>query len=205
MQKIPSVFKRDYEGTRLMYDEVVPGCEWVLAGEGVATVKWDGTCCRTRNGQLWQRYDRKPTREARRRGKPYVSVDDFKPAPEGWEAAEDKPNLHTGHWPGWVPVGEGPEDQHHRAALARWGPGADGTYELVGPKVQGNPHGLRVLHLMPHGDKVIGEPPGERTFEGIRAKVERVRKAEGLVYHHPDGRMAKVKRKDFGFAWPEVP
>jgi hypothetical protein len=37
MKKIPSLFKRDYEGTRLVYDKIVPGTEWVPAGEGVAT------------------------------------------------------------------------------------------------------------------------------------------------------------------------
>ena len=25
---------------------------------------------------------------------------------------------------------------------------------------------------------------------------------EGLVWHHPDGRMAKIKRRDFGLSWP---
>lgn len=43
MKKIKSVFKRDYEGNRQVYDEVTPGCEWVLAGEGVATEKYDGS------------------------------------------------------------------------------------------------------------------------------------------------------------------
>jgi hypothetical protein len=45
MRKIVSLFKRDYEGTRLVHDEAVPGAEWVLAGEGTATRKFDGTCC----------------------------------------------------------------------------------------------------------------------------------------------------------------
>ena len=26
---------------------------------------------------------------------------------------------------------------------------------------------------------------------------------EGIVWHHPDGRMVKIKRKDFGFKWPD--
>ena len=59
MKKIPSLFKRDYEGARFVYDEVVPGCEWVLDGEGVATVKYDGTSCMVRDGVLYKRYDYK--------------------------------------------------------------------------------------------------------------------------------------------------
>ena len=201
MKKIPSVFKRDYEGTRQVFDEVVPGCEWVLAGEGRATAKWDGTSCLVKQGQLWRRYDRKPTKQAKRAGKPY-SPSDLKPAPDGWVAAMKEHDPNTGHWTGWVPVGDGPGDAHHRAGFARWKPMADGTYELTGPKVQGNPHGLQVLHLMPHGEKVLGEQPGPRTFASVRVLVERNIHTEGVVFHHPDGRMAKMKRRDFGFPWP---
>ena len=43
MKKIISLFQRNYEGDRLVRDELVPGAEWVAAGEGVATRKWDGT------------------------------------------------------------------------------------------------------------------------------------------------------------------
>ena len=47
MKKIPTLFKRTYDGPRIkgITDEVAPGLEWVLAGEGLATVKIDGTCC----------------------------------------------------------------------------------------------------------------------------------------------------------------
>jgi hypothetical protein len=24
---------------------------------------------------------------------------------------------------------------------------------------------------------------------------------EGIVWHHPDGRMVKIKKKDFGYKW----
>jgi len=37
MKKIPSLFQRNYDGDRLVRDEVVPGAEWVMAGEGTAT------------------------------------------------------------------------------------------------------------------------------------------------------------------------
>ena len=43
MQKVISLFKRDYEGNRQIYNELVEGAEWVVAGEGVATEKIDGT------------------------------------------------------------------------------------------------------------------------------------------------------------------
>ena len=32
MKKIPSLFCRNYDGDRLVRDEIVPGSEWVAAG-----------------------------------------------------------------------------------------------------------------------------------------------------------------------------
>ena len=44
MQKITSLFQRDWEGdSSRVLDIVSPGAEWVIEGEGVATRKWDGT------------------------------------------------------------------------------------------------------------------------------------------------------------------
>lgn len=193
MKKIISVWKRDYEDTRLIYDEVVEGAEWVLAGEGIATVKFDGTACQVQDGQLWKRYDRKRNKK----------TGEHKPAPEGWEPCEDEPNEQTGHWPGWLVIGPGPEDKWHREAWER--ETADtvlepGTYELVGPKVQGNPYNLMGHELWRHGMTTFPEEVG-RSFDEIRTALE-IGCIEGMVWYHPDGRMAKIKRRDFGFPWP---
>lgn len=188
MKKIISLFKRDYEGTRLVCDEIVPGAEWVVAGEGVATIKWDGTACMVRDGVLYKRYDRR------------MKTGKYKSAPEGWEAAQDA-DFKTRYWPGWVPVGDGPEDKWHREAFERDSDWENGTYELLGPKVQGNPYLLAHHTLFMHGcvsDK-IGQFP--RTFDGLRQWLAE-HDSEGIVWHHPDGRMVKIKRKDFGLAWP---
>lgn len=204
MKKIISLFKRDYDGDRLVYDEIVSGAEWVARGEGIATVKYDGTCCMVRDGKLYKRYDRKLTKQAMRKKKsghngPW-KTEDFKPAPDEWEAAEQEPNQHTGHWPGWVPVGDGPDDKWHAEAwsncdvLVR-----DGTYELVGPKIQGNPYRLSKHILWRHGQAVYD--PAPTSFSEIRDLLSK-REVEGIVWHHPDGRMVKIKRRDFGLPWP---
>jgi len=185
MQKIISLFQRNYDGDRLVRDEVVPGAEWVLAGEGVATIKYDGTCCLVRDGKLYKRYDAKAGKQP----------------PANFEPAQD-PDPVTGHWPGWVPVGDGPEDQWHREAwLLRYGKFADGTYELIGPKVQGNPYHQVQHSLARHGAATAGLENVPRDFTGLRAFFERER-IEGIVWHHPDGRMVKIKRRDFGLPWP---
>ena len=178
MQKIISLFQRNYDGDRLVRDEVVPGAEWVLAGEGVATRKFDGTCCLVRDGKLYKRFDAKHGKQP----------------PTNFEPAQD-PDPISGHWPGWVPVGDGPEDKHHRAAFALDADLADGTYELVGPKVQGNPDEFAEHELVPHGAWEL--PSAPRDFAGLREYL-RTANVEGIVWHHPDGRMVKIKAKDFG-------
>ena len=182
MQKIPSLFKRDYEGNRLVYNEVVQGCEWVLQGQGVATLKIDGTSCLIQDGKLYKRYDAKGGKQP----------------PAGFVAAQD-PDAVTGHWPGWLPVGDGAEDRWHREAFENMGGLPDGTYELVGPKVQGNPHQLARHELWKHGEQVIEDAP--RTFDDLKIWLEN-HLVEEIVWHHPDGRMCKLKRRDFGFKWP---
>lgn len=187
MQKIPTLFVRDPDNMKRVMNAVTPGCEWVLAGEGRATVKWDGTACLWKDGRLWKRYELRPGKAA-----PCAFVPEGEPGP-------------TGKQPGWVPVGDGPEDQWHREAAqcleATEGWTIAQTYELIGPKVQGNPHGLPSHQLLRHGaTPFVG--PFVLDFDGIATGLEESPDSEGIVWHHPDGRMAKVKRKDFGLQWP---
>ena len=185
MKKIISLFQRNYETDKLVRDEIVPGAEWVAQGEGVATRKYDGTCCLIRDGKLYKRYDAKQG----------------KTPPPNFEPAQDYDPV-TGHMPGWIPVGDGPEDRWHREAFDNltcyqlFEPKDNGTYELVGPKVNGNPEGFEKHQLVPHG--YCQYPAAPRSFAGLKEFFEVNNFIEGLVWHHPDGRMVKIKAKDFG-------
>lgn len=187
MKKIPTLFKRDFtQRSHPITEELNPACEWVARGEGVPTVKMDGTCCLIRDGKLYKR------RELKGGDVP----------PPGFELAYR--DEETGKSFGWVPVSEtAPEDRWHREAHAAspWNP--DGTYELVGPKVAGNPHRFVVHVLLSHDTDsrcIVGDaPPSD--FHGIRDWLSS-HNMEGVVWHHKDGRMAKIKRRDFGFPWP---
>ena len=179
MKKIPTLFERDWTGDRSRVIPVVnPACAWVMAGEGVATRKIDGTCCLIRDGRLHKRFETKNN-----------------PPPDFEEVAFD---TETGKRFGWRPVGEGPEDRWHREALAACPGLPDGTYELIGPKVQGNPEASDTHTLVRHSTEALAfaDPP-PRNFEGLRAWLTE-RDVEGIVFHHPDGRMAKIKGRDFG-------
>lgn len=177
MKKIISLFQRNYDGDRLVRNEVVPGAEWVVNGEGIATRKIDGTSCLVRDGKLYKRYDAKQG----------------KTPPDGFEPAQPSPDKNTGHWPGWLLVGDGPEDARHREAQI---PEQDGTYELCGPKVQNNYEGYEKHVLVKHGSEIINDCP--RDYEGLKQYLSDGN-IEGIVWHHPDGRMVKIKGKDFGF------
>ncbi|MFM9500934.1 hypothetical protein ACKI1Q_46130, partial [Streptomyces galilaeus] len=73
-----------------------------------------------------------------------------------------------------------------------------GTYELVGPKIGtrggANPENLSVHDLKYHGADLIDVEP---TFDAIFEYLS-THDVEGIVWHHPDGRMAKIKGTDFG-------
>ncbi len=182
MKKIISLYQRNYETDRLVRDEVVPGAEWVLAGEGTATRKWDGTACMVRGGRLYKRYDVKRGRQQ----------------PPNFEPAQE-PDPVTGHWPGWIPVTDGPDDKWFRDGLAHDPALPDGTYELVGPKVQGNPERVARHLLVPHGADILQDAP--RNFDAMPSYFQ-AHNIEGIVWHHPDGRMVKIKAKDFGLKRP---
>lgn len=177
MKKIPTMFERDWAGDKSrVVDQVHPGCEWVAAGEGVATRKLDGTSCMMREGKMLKRREVRPG--------------DI--APSGFEISGY--DEETGKTVGWTPVGDGPEDKWHRAAHSATLP--DGTYELVGPKIQGNPEKYGEHSLVSHDDtKKYNDAP--RDFNGLKDWLS-TRDIEGIVFHHPDGRMAKIKKRDFG-------
>ncbi len=185
MQKIISLFQRNYDGDRLVRNEITPGAEWVIAGEGIATRKWDGTCCKIENGVLYKRYDAKKG----------------KTPPAGFIPAQD-PDPVTGHWPGWVRTSPfNKEDAWHAEAMANMQdqyPLPDGTYELVGPKINGNKEGFEEHILLKHADSIITGAP--ITFDGLKVWLAEF-DIEGIVWHHPDGRMVKIKKKDFGYKW----
>lgn len=178
MKKIPTIFLRDMsKQPALVTRDWHADCGWVLNGEGVATRKYDGTCCMVRSGRLYKR------RELRR--------GDALPTDFESIGADET----TGKTVGWVPVGDGPEDKWH---LAAFNGEADGTYELVGPKIQGNKDKIEKLALLPHGAIQYEVVP--RDFDGLKGWLA-THDIEGIVWHHPDGRMAKIKRRDFGLKW----
>lgn len=199
MKKIPTLFLRGED--HLVTPEVNLEAQWVIDGEGVATRKWDGTACMVEDGQLFKRYTWKVPDEKEAKFPPAGFIQTGEYIPE------------RGKVEGWLPVGEGKEDKWHRQAaftvLASGnkqdeiiiGPPEDGTYELLGPKVQGNPEEIDQHILIRHGDPDL-HPQPPRDWVGLHSYFFGLAligiSIEGIVWHHEDGRMVKIKGKDFG-------
>jgi hypothetical protein len=198
VKKIPTLFQRDPENRSRVTSEVTPGCEWVLAGEGVATRKWDGTCTLLDEcGRWWARREVKPGKET----------------PPNFVAVDHDPV--TGKLQGWEPISQSAFSKFHAEALDLQATEElrPGTYELVGPKINGNPDGFGSHHLIRHGHASVTEDvltitsPPPRDHEGLGLWLWS-RHWEGLVFHrepgNPDTEMVKIKRRDYfpGQTWP---
>ena len=87
MKKIPTLFEREYKDHKVIGIKpvVTDGMEWVLNGEGEATIKMDGSCCAIIDGVFYKRYDAKKGKQP-----PLGAI----PCCE--------PDAITGHWPHWI-------------------------------------------------------------------------------------------------------
>jgi len=183
MEKIPTVFERD-EHFKVI-DKVRTECLWVIAGEGLPTEKLDGTNIRLtiRSGHLVRVEKRRnPSAKQKHQGIIdgwYADADEFSP--------EDRWIIEAARG---TDVSDWPDGEHPSEAL--------------GPNIQGNPLGLEKHLCLPFNMRapVFGEVP--RTYSGLQAWLENAQSlyspghlAEGIVFHHPDGRRAKIKRRDF--------
>lgn len=178
MQKIPTLFRRNPDDLRRLLQEVHPDCRWVLDGEGGPTRKYDGTCTMLdSDGRWWARRE----------------VKKGKAVPQEFQEVDFDPE--TGKAVGWEPIDQSPFVKAWQDAMqnAETGQPTPGTYELCGPKVNGNPEGFPQHVLIRHGVFKLDTP---RDYAELESWLK-AHDYEGIVWHHPDGRMAKIKKRDF--------
>lgn len=107
------------------------------------------------------------------------------------------PDEITGHWPHWVKCDRNNKtDKYHFEAYDRELNLIDGTYELIGPKINGNRENYSYHVLIKHGVEVYYVHP---SFEQLKRFLE-ISDIEGIVFHATDlsGRMCKIRKSDFG-------
>ena len=195
MRKMSTLFKVEYieKGTSgSISDEVRVENSWVFTEPNSVkiTVKFDGTACAIIKGVLHKRYDAKHGKQA----------------PVGAIPCGDADPI-SGHHPHWVVVDAGKSENKYfleamrgfmegrmRSDLAR---GLhDGTFELCGERVGINAEQIKGHVLIRHGSVLA--KLDDMSFSGIRDYLE-THDVEGIVFHHDDGRMCKIRKTDFGF------
>lgn len=196
MDKIPTLYVRDPDNMARVLPEPHPDCLWVFDCEGVPRRKWDGVCVRLGGATgdasgdgWWARRDVKPG----------------KTAPPNFEHVAHDPVTGKDH--GWEPLEQTGWEKYVSEAVVNWVPGhylGPGTYELVGPKVNGNPERMDGHRLMRHDTAPVDEGltsiqrAGALGWDEIRDRLSVLAGLgwEGVVWWHPDGRLAKIKAKD---------
>lgn len=188
MKKIPTLFKRVFVNNEIVKitPEVTEGCEGILEGKGIATVKWDGACCAIINGELYKRYDAKKGKQP----------------PEGAIPCQPEADPVTGHFPHWVKCNrDNPADKWFFDAYDETSKTyylSDWTYEAIGKSFQGNPYSMDCNEIVPHGGDFIHDI--DRSFDGIREYLKN-NYIEGIVFWENEEPICKIKRTDFGFEW----
>lgn len=203
MQKIPLLFKTDEQRKYVIPEVNVPA---VFEEPTIAHRKYDGTCMYF-DGLSW--FSRR-------------SIKLFHDKPEGFELVEVDTTTNKGF--GWEPVANSPFFKYWQEAMikqpldcdildTRDGMYEPGTYELLGPKINGNPEKVKGHRLMPHsraqqlGDIQMLELDLVQDPEEAYAELKRVLfylPVEGVVFKDRNLKpLAKLRRKDFNFAEEE--
>lgn len=198
MQKIPTVFVRDEQDRRYVTDVVNPECGWVLEGFGTARRKYDGTCVMLDEAGDW--WARREVKSGKTPPANYVPVE---------------VDGTTNKTVGWEPIEQSAFAKYHAEAVRLlmlvestgqverdelWAPG---TFELIGPKVNGNPE-RRAEHVLVRHSHAEVLALTDRSFAELRRILLFLNEKygyEGVVFHRnpgdPDTEMAKLKARDF--------
>lgn len=185
MKKISTLYKKDPNDLSRVINELNPENKWVIDGEGIPTRKFDGTATAIIDGELYKRYDVKKGREV----------------PTGAIPCDD-PDPITGHWPHWVKCDRNDNaNKYHFEAFDKMEYPETikyKTFELCGPKIQGNPEHFNEHYLILHGVSELNIT--DFSFEGLKNYLSNPElDIEGIVFHHKtDGRMCKIRKCDFG-------
>lgn len=186
MRKISTIFERNWETDRKVNAQLIVDFDFEHA---VATEKLDGTNIRVtvRNGIVVRSEKRRnPSKQQKQAGivDPwYVDINEHSPEDKWMMAAINGTDFSA------VPDGEWPA-------------------EALGKNIQGNPLQLEgnqvFIFSLPDWRERILLTDAPHTFSELREYLNTKKSCvgndclmEGVVWHHPDGSMVKIKRKDF--------
>ena len=179
MKKISTIYKKNPNNLSRVIDEIDYNNKWVLES-GIPTRKFDGTSCAIINGELYKRFDLKKGRTL----------------PSDAIPCQEADNI-TGHHPHWVKCERDDNgNKWHFLAFDNLENKEDGTYELCGEKIQGNPEKINGHKLIKHGCEILSIT--DFSFQGLKCFLE-ITDIEGIVFYDASSdKMCKIRKSDFG-------
>lgn len=180
MKKISTLFAKNPNDLGRVIDKINIENKWVFDGEAIATRKFDGTSAAIIDGEIFKRFDAKKGRKI----------------PAGAIPCQEADPI-SGHHPHWLKCDRSKsEDKHFFEGFDDLENKVDGTYELCGPKVQGNPEKFERHTLVKHGSEILDFVSLD--FDDLQSFLSE-NDIEGIVFHHKeDERMCKLRKTDFG-------
>lgn len=197
MRKLPTIFPKDPKDLGRVIDGPI------IEGIDHFKLKIDGTACMIKHGRPYCRYDAKLFKRTHRAVTFYTKEEVQAKLPEGAIPCQEPDEL-SGHWPHWIPVLENnPSQKYILEGFNNLEKKQDGTYECIGPKLQGNPHGEDCHIWIPHfhdnlifGISIVDYDTAFEFLEGVLEFLS----FEGLVaYNESNKPIGKIRRSDFGY------
>ena len=212
MKKIPTLFTRDHN-TGYVIPELNPKAAWVMEKAYPDLRKYDGTCVGNflvvngevrihkgvSSGEVQNKEDIQNIWMAR-----HTTVGRMR-HPENFIEEEFDPT--TGKTVGWVPIEQSSFCKFFVEARQDLETEYLGTYELCGPKINGNPESFKKHTLVFHWSAEqlaniqvldIHEMTVEDAYEALKNTLSYM-PVEGAIFRSPTHGMAKIKRKDFKY------
>jgi len=194
MRKMTTLYKQEFTSLSDNKGRIFSGLsqetnkenDWVFTDPTtVAYRKLDGASAAIINGKIYSRY-----MSRQRKNTPAQIPKDGIPAqPHIDEATQTHPY--------WVPAEPKGQGKHHYNAFINQPGLSDGTYELIGPTVNGNPEEYDVNTLVSHTDPSLLIPlPNTLTRESLKSLVLS-QPYEGVVFRNSNDDMCKLRRVDF--------
>jgi hypothetical protein len=198
MRKIPTILPKDTNDMgRVTHGTLMTGIEYFK-------IKIDGTACMIKDGQPYCRFDAKLFKRKKGKVINFTKEEVIAKLPAGAIACQEA-DEKSGHWPHWVPVTLG--DPSQKYILEGFNNLTsenviDGTYECIGPKLQGNPHAEDKHYWIPHFHENLNmnltNLDNDNAFEFFEALFQDFN-FEGLVaYNASNEPIGKIRCSDFG-------
>lgn len=212
MKKIKTLFKKDPKDLSKTIPELHPDNLWVKKDDIFIERKYNGTSCAVIKDTFYKRYDAKLFK--RKKGKKiYFTEKEVKrKIPQNSIPCQD-PDPITGHWPHWIPVlSFENENKYHvegyNNTLREKKEIKEGTYELCGPKINGNPENFKKHLLIPHITEnhfpinmdYLFEPDSPQVlYEKLKAFLLFLDIEGFIIYHKNEDKLCKIRKNDFRY------